>query len=74
MRANLTGDDADETVDAEGARVILLTRTIIGRGLRNRVSPAEDTQAVVQRSRKEQQRWLNQLGLLRARPMNQLLQ
>jgi AcrR family transcriptional regulator len=69
MRANLTGDDADGTVDAEVLCVILLTSTIIGpRVFRNRVSPAEDTQAVVQRFRKEQQRWLKQLGLLRASP------
>ncbi len=69
MRANLSGEDTDETVDAEVLCVILLTSTIIGpRVFRNRVAPAEGTEAVVQRFRKEQQRWLQQLGLLRASP------
>jgi AcrR family transcriptional regulator len=66
MRASLTGDDTDETVDAEVLCVLLLTSTIIGpRVFRNRVSPGADTEAVVQRFRKEQQRWLEHLGLLK---------
>jgi AcrR family transcriptional regulator len=69
MRTNLTGEDSDETVDAEVLCVLLLTSTIIGpRVFRNRVSPAADTESVVQRFRKEQQRWLEQLGLLRGSP------
>jgi AcrR family transcriptional regulator len=67
ISTNLAGGDANETVDAEVLCVMLLTSTIIGpRVFRNRVSPAENTDAVVQRFRKEQQRWLKQLGLLRA--------
>jgi hypothetical protein len=67
MGANLAADGVDEAMDAEVLCVMLLTSTIIGpRVFRNRVSPAEDTEAVVQRFRKEQQRWLKQLGLLRA--------
>jgi AcrR family transcriptional regulator len=67
MGANLAADGVDEAMDAEVLCVMLLTSTIIGpRVFRNRVSPGEDTEAVVQRFRKEQQRWLKQLGLLRA--------
>jgi AcrR family transcriptional regulator len=67
ISTNLAGGDANETVDAEVLCVMLLTSTIIGpRVFRNRVSPGEGTDAVVQRFRKEQQRWLKQLGLLRA--------
>jgi AcrR family transcriptional regulator len=68
MKANLCGDgdEPDETVDAEVLCVILLTTAIIGpRVYKNRVSPAEGTEAVVERFRREQQRWLKQLGLLR---------
>jgi AcrR family transcriptional regulator len=66
IRANLRPASPDETVDAEVLCVFLLTSTIIGpRVFRNRVSPADDTEAVVRRFRQEQQRWLKQLGLLR---------
>ena len=67
MSANFADGDANETVDAEVLCVMLLTSTIIGpRVFRNRVSPGEDTETVVSRFRREQQRWLKQLGLLRA--------
>jgi len=60
------GDNGTNEVDAEVFCVILLTSTIIGpRVFRNRVSPAEDTATVVRRFRQEQQRWLQQLGLLK---------
>jgi hypothetical protein len=63
---SLAGNGTGETVDAEVFCVILLTSTIIGpRVFRNRVAPREDTGTVVERFRKEQQRWLKQLGLLR---------
>jgi hypothetical protein len=65
ISTNLAGD-ANETVDAEVLCVILLTSTIIApRVFANRVSPGEDTETVVCRFRKEQQRWLKQFGLLR---------
>jgi hypothetical protein len=54
-------------MDAEVICVILLTSTIIGpRVFRNRVAPGVDTETVVRRFREELQRWLRQLGLLRA--------
>ena len=66
FRAEMAGNDTNETLDAEVFCVVLLTSTIIGpRVFRNRVSPAEDTETVVRRFRTEQQRWLKQLGLLR---------
>jgi AcrR family transcriptional regulator len=67
MNTNLAGGDGNEPVDAEVLCVILLTSTIIGpRVFRNRVSPGEDTETVVLRFRKELQRWLKQLDLLKA--------
>jgi hypothetical protein len=65
MRANAFGSGSDERVDAEYLCVILLTTTIIGpRVFANRVAVGEDIDIVVQRVRKEQQRWLRMLGLL----------
>jgi AcrR family transcriptional regulator len=61
-----TGDPSD-AVDAEVLCVMLLASTVIGpRVFRNRVSRGEETETVVQRFRREQQRWLKHLGLLRA--------
>jgi len=66
IRTNLAGEPPEDTVDAEVFCVMLLTGAIIGpRVFKNRVCPGEDTEAVVRRFRKEQQRWLERLALLR---------
>jgi AcrR family transcriptional regulator len=66
IRTNLTDESSEDAVDAEVFCVMLLTGAIIGpRVFKNRVRPDEDTETVVRRFRKEQQRWLKRLALLR---------
>jgi len=66
IKISLAGESSEDAVDAEIFCVMLLAGAIIGpRVFKNRVRPDEDTETVVRRFRKEQQRWLKRLTLLR---------
>lgn len=59
-------EGADETVDAEIYCTILLTSAFLGpRVFRNSVRPEEDTETVVRRFRREHQRLLKYVSLLK---------